>query len=216
MKYIIFEKIKKMVLEGKTKDIKSLLITAVEQGITPFEIIHEVLIPSMEFLGELYYNDELFIPELLSASRTVHACLKFFQSQYKIQFNNNFLGIKVIIGTVAGDLHDIGKNIISYYLEANGFEVVNLGVDVTAEKFLEAIRKYKPDVLAMSALLTTTMTEMEKIIRRIEKAGMRDEIKIIVGGGPVTREYASKIGADGFGQDGKEAVQWLKQTFAIQ
>jgi 5-methyltetrahydrofolate--homocysteine methyltransferase len=194
--------------EGKIDDVKKLTEEALGEGESAEIILKEGLIKAMDRIGLDFRNDEIYIPELLIAARAMHAgmaILKPILSQ-----SEGIMAGKVIIGTVKGDLHDIGKNLVIMMLEGGGFEVVDLGIDVSPEKFLEAIRIHKPQIVGMSALLTTTMMEMKNTIQAIEKAGLKSRVKAIVGGAPVTEKFARDIGADGYAPDAASAVEVVK------
>jgi 5-methyltetrahydrofolate--homocysteine methyltransferase len=166
----------------------------------------------MEVVGEKYERNEYFLAELIMAGETMKEGMKTLEPHLKAGELKR-VG-KVVIGTVRGDLHDIGKNIVATLLSAAGFDVIDLGVDVPPEKFVEAVKENSPDIVGMSALLTTTMVEMEDIIKELKKAGLRDKVKVIIGGAPITREYAEKIGADAAARDAVEGVNICKSWMA--
>jgi 5-methyltetrahydrofolate--homocysteine methyltransferase len=176
--------------------------------------LNEALIPAMDEVGEKFKGSEIFIPEVLKASRAMHGGLRILQDRVKGGDLVKRSG-RILIGTVAGDLHDIGKNLVSMFMDASGYEVINLGIDVPTEDFVWAVRKQKPQVLALSALLTTTMPAMQDTINALQKAGLREKVKILVGGGPVTGKFAEEIGADGYAYDARSAVEWLKHNNEI-
>jgi len=182
---------------------------AIDAGVTPYEAIMDGMAKGMEVVGQKYEAGEYFLAELIMAGETMKEGLSVLQPYMKTG-DMKHIG-KVVIGTVEGDLHDIGKNVVITLLTASGFEVIDLGVDVPAEKFVEAVKQYKPDIVAMSALLTTTMVNMAKVIKALEQAGLRDKVKIIVGGAPLTEEYAKQIGADAYGRDAVEGVNICKK-----
>jgi 5-methyltetrahydrofolate--homocysteine methyltransferase len=182
---------------------------AIDAGVTPYEAIMEGMAKGMEIVGQKYEAGEYFLAELIMAGETMKEGLSVLEPYMKTG-DMKHIG-KVVIGTVEGDLHDIGKNVVITLLTASGFEVIDLGVDVPAEKFVEAVKQYKPDIVAMSALLTTTMVNMAKVIKALEQAGLRDKVKIIVGGAPLTEEYAKQIGADAYGRDAVEGVNICKK-----
>lgn len=181
----------------------------IEQGIAPQAILEENLIPAMAEVGGLFENNEYFVPELLIAARAMQEGMKILNPLLKAS------GIskagRVIIGTVQGDLHDIGKNLVASMLEGGGFEVVDLGVDVPAEKFVEEAKKQDGTIVCLSALLTTTMPQMRGVIDSMKKAGIRDSVKVMIGGAPVTQDFATEIGADGYSDNASAAVQLAKQ-----
>ncbi|MCD6445105.1 corrinoid protein [Candidatus Bathyarchaeota archaeon] len=185
--------------------IRDVAKEAIEAGLSPYEAIMEGMAKGMDIVGQKYEQGEYFLAELIMAGETMKEGLSVLEPYMK-KGEMRHIG-KVVIGTVEGDLHDIGKNIVITLLTASGFEVVDLGVDVSAEKFVEAVRKHKPDIVAMSALLTTTMVNMEKVVKALEEAGLRDKVKIIVGGAPLTEEFAKQIGADAYGRDAVVGVE---------
>jgi len=182
---------------------------ALDVGITPYEAVMDGMAKGMEVVGQKYEAGEYFLAELIMAGETMKEGLSVLEPYMKAG-DMKHIG-RVVIGTVEGDLHDIGKNVVITLLTASGFEVVDLGVDVPAEKFVEAVKQYKPDIVAMSALLTTTMVNMAKIIKALEQAGLREKVKVIVGGAPLTEEYAKQIGADAYGRDAVEGVNICKK-----
>jgi 5-methyltetrahydrofolate--homocysteine methyltransferase len=182
---------------------------ALESGVDPREIILKSIGEGMEIIGRKFESSEYFIPELIIAGeigKEISEMLKPYLKGEGVRKAG-----KVVIGTVKGDLHDIGKNIVKMMLEAAGFEVIDLGVDVPKEKFVEAVRNEKPDILGMSALLTVTMVEMKNVIEALKEAGLRDKVKVIIGGAAVTEDYAKSIGANGYGADAIEGVKICKQ-----
>jgi len=196
-------------IEGVRKACKD----AVESGIPPYKAVIDGMAKGMEIVGQKYEANEYFLAELIMAGETMKEGMKILEPHLKAG-DVKATG-RVVIGTVKGDLHDIGKNIVVTLLEAAGFDVIDLGIDVSAEKFVEAVKNNSSDIVAMSALLTTTMTEMENIIKEIEKAGLRDKVKVIIGGAPITPDYARKIGADAAAKDAVEGVKickaWMRQ-----
>jgi len=172
--------------------------------VTNQAIINGYMIKAMEEVGQRFQRGEAFVPNLLMAARAMKGSLDILKPLMKGDASTS-LG-KVVIGTVKGDLHDIGKNLVASMLEGCGFEVINLGVDVGSEKFIEAVKENKADILCLSALLTTTMNYMKEVIDALQAAGMRDEVKVMVGGAPVTNAFAQQVGADGYSEDASEAV----------
>lgn len=193
------------VIEGQAALVKKLVEEAMSDGIPPSDVLFQGLIVGMNKVSQRFQKNEFFVPEVLMASRAIHAGLRVI----KPLLVDNVLPVhgKIVIGTVAGDLHDIGKNLVIMFLKAKGYEVVDLGIDVHPEQFLEAVLRYKPQVLGMSALLTTTMPMMAETVKLLERANVRDKVKIIVGGGPVTRDYCKNIRADGYASDARSAVE---------
>jgi len=188
--------------------VKEACKEAVDAGIPAYKAVTDGMAKGMEIVGEKYENGDYFLAELIMAGETMKEGMKVLEPYLK-GGEVKKVG-KVVIGTVRGDLHDIGKNIVVTLLNAAGFEVVDLGVDVSPEKFVEAVKQNNPDIVGMSALLTTTMIEMENIIKALKEAGLRDKVKIIIGGAPITQEYAEKIGADAAARDAVEGVNICK------
>ncbi|HVP77477.1 MAG TPA: corrinoid protein [Thermodesulfobacteriota bacterium] len=194
--------------QGQMEEVKKLTQEALSSGEAAEAILKEGLIPAMERLGVQFKNGEVYIPEVLVAARAMHAGMAVLKPILSV--STTTLMKKVIIGTVKGDLHDIGKNIVTMMLEGGGFEVIDLGINVPTEKFMEAIKTHQPHVVGMSALLTTTMNEMKTTIEAIEKAGLKDKVKTIVGGAPLTEKFAREIRADGYAPDAASAVDMVR------
>ena len=178
---------------------------ALNDGVDPQVIIHDYMVAAMERIGYMFEKCEVFVPELLLAARAMKGSLEILQPL--LTASGSEPNGKIIIGTVQGDLHDIGKNIVSSMLEGAGFNVINLGNDVSPQQFVNAIKEHHPDIIAMSALLTTTMTAMESTINSLRDAGLRDNVKVIIGGAPVTESYSDQIGADGYSNNANGAVK---------
>jgi len=195
------------VLEGDMDVVAEGVKTALDNGIAPGEILNDALIAAMGEVGELFEEGEYFVPEMLIAARAMKAGLGYLKP-FLVDSGIEPIGT-VAIGTVKGDLHDIGKNLVSMMLEGAGFEVMDLGTDVSPENFVSAIQQ-GADLVGFSALLTTTMPAMETTIQAIEAAGLRDQVKIMIGGAPVTAEYAKRIGADGYASDAGQAATLAK------
>ena len=185
---------------------------AVKAGVPAYEVVMNGMAKGMEIVGEKYERNEYFLAELIMAGETMKEGMKVLEPYLKAGELKK-IG-KVVIGTVRGDLHDIGKNIVATLLSAAGFEVVDLGVDVPPEKFVEAVKENNPDIVGMSALLTTTMVEMEEVIKALKESGLRDKVKVIIGGAPITEEFAKKIGADAAAKDAVEGVNICKSWVA--
>jgi corrinoid protein of di/trimethylamine methyltransferase len=203
-------RIKEAVINRQRNEIQEMIKGAVDGGIDPDEIINQGLIPAMDQVGKLFAENKIFVPEMLVSAMTMKIGLEVVKPLLK----GDALQSKgtIIIGTVKGDLHDIGKNLVTMMLEGAGFEVIDLGVDLTTDTLMEEVVKTKPDVLGLSALLTTTMPEMEKVIQALNVSGLKDKVRVMVGGAPVDRSFAERIGADGYGADAAEAVK-LAQRF---
>ncbi len=192
------------VLEGNAKLARDITKQALAENEDPQALMQKYMIPAMNEVGRRYEINEYFVPELLIAARAMKASLELIRPLL-IESGADLVG-SVVIGTVKGDLHDIGKNIVGAMLEGAGFEVIDLGVDVSPEKFIEVIRNKKVKLMAMSALLTTTMGSMKTTIEALKDSGVRDNVKIMIGGAPVTQKYADDIGADGYSSNANGAV----------
>src|ERR1039458_8532111 len=197
------------VIAGNAPETKALAEAALTDGIAPATIVNDGLIAAMGVVGERFGCGEIYVPEMLLSARAMQTALAILEPlMAKADIASRGT---VVLGTVKGDVHDIGKNIVVIMLKGSGFAVHDLGVDVPAERFVEAIQEHRPDLIGLSALLTTTMPAMKTVIEAIENAGMRDRVKVMVGGAPITEEYARSIGADGYGRDAGEAAQQAKQ-----
>lgn len=198
-------KISQNLIDGKAPAVKQLVTEALAEGTTPQTILNDALIVGMNEVGRRFKANEFYVPEVLLAARAMHGAmgiLKPLLIENKVQPR----GV-VVLGTVKGDLHDIGKNLVGMMLEGSGFQVIDAGVDVAAEKFVNTVKDSKPDLVAMSALLTTTMTNMKTTIQALEEAGVRKSVKVMVGGAPLTQRYADEIGADGYAADAASAAE---------
>jgi 5-methyltetrahydrofolate--homocysteine methyltransferase len=210
----VFAEIAEALIEGNAPQVKHLAEKALEQGSSPIDIVNLGLIKGMDVVGEKFKELEISVPEVLISARAMHTGLEIVKpllSKREVESRAVFM-----IGTVKGDIHEIGKNLVSMLMEGAGFTIIDLGVDVPAKKFVEEIKEKNPDIVGMSALLTITMQEMEDIIKSIEKAGLRENVKIIIGGAPVTQEFADRIGADGYGEDGRDAVKKAKALLGME
>jgi len=188
------------ILNGKLEQAVDVTNQAIADGVEPQAIINGYMIKAMEEVGQRFQRGEAFVPNLLMAARAMKGSLDILKRDA-----STTLG-KVVIGTVKGDLHDIGKNLVASMLEGCGFEVINLGVDVPSDKFIAAIKENNADILCLSALLTTTMNYMKDVIEALKADGLRDQVKVMVGGAPVTAMFAEQVGADGYSEDASEAV----------
>ena len=197
------------ILNGKSDDAAAATRDAVAEHTSPQDLINGQMIRAMSQVGQRFQDGQAFVPQLLMAGRAMKAALEILKPMMAGQAATS-LG-KVVIGTVKGDLHDIGKNLVASMLEGCGFEVVNIGIDVSADAFIEAVKQNQPDILCMSALLTTTMGYMKDVIQALEQAGIRDQVKVMVGGAPVTQGFADEIGADGYSDNANSAVTVAKQ-----
>jgi len=199
------------VLEGDLRQAKPMVQAAIDTGVPASRILNESLIAPMSEVGRLFEEGEYFVPEMLVSAKTMQSALEVLKPLL-VAGGVEAIG-KVVLGTVRGDQHDIGKNLVGMMMEGAGFEVVDLGVDVSPSKFIEAITD-DTDVIGLSALLTTTMPAMGVTIKAIADAGLRDKVKIIIGGAPVTQAYADQIGADGFAKDASQAASLAKSFLA--
>lgn len=203
----ILDEIKEALMKGDANQVRERAAKAVAEGLDPVTIINDGFITAMSIIGTKFKNNEVYVPEVLVAARAMHAgmdTVKPFLAGDALQEKGT-----VLIGTVKGDLHDIGKNLVIIMLQGGGFKVVDLGIDVSAEKFVEAVKENKPDVVAISALLTSTIINMKGVIEDL--ADYRDQVKIIVGGAPVTQDFADKIGADAYAPDAASAVEKVRE-----
>ena len=194
---------------GRVEIVETMVNDAVAENISAETIMNEGLVTGMLELGEMFKNNEVYVPEVLIAARAMKAGMEIIKPLL-LADNVEMLGT-VAIGTVKGDLHDIGKNLVAMMLEGAGFNVIDLGVDVTPEQYVECVKNNNVQVVGMSALLTTTMTSMKEIIDALKDAGLRDQVKVIIGGAPITQEYADEIGADGFSVDAASATELAKK-----
>jgi len=186
---------------------------ALRNQMPPLEIV-EALSKGLRRIGDMFGEGQVFLPEIVMAASVMEASMGMLAPLLSDSKISTMFG-RIVIGTVKGDIHDIGKNIVRSVLQANGFQVVDLGVDVSAEKFVEAVKRHKPDILAMSALLTITVNEMPRVIQELQENGMRGQLKVIIGGAPTTEGYARKIGADAWGSDANDAVTKVKMLLGI-
>ena len=205
----LLQQISEKLQKGDAKGVRSGVEEALEQGVTPRQILEESLLAAMSIIGVKFKNNEVFVPEVLIAARAMNSAMEVLKP--RLVDDGVEPVASVILGTVKGDLHDIGKNLVKMMLEGAGFEVHDLGIDVSAEKFVAAIKEHKPQIVGMSALLTTTMVEMKGIVQAISDAGYRDDVTIMVGGAPVTEKYAQEIGADLYGKDAADAATLAKE-----
>jgi len=200
------------ILTGNLKSAKEITQQALAAGADPQAMVQQYMIPAMDEVGRRYEANEYFVPELLISARAMKASLEFIRPLL-IASGAEPAG-RVVIGTVKGDLHDIGKNLVAAMLEGAGFEVIDLGVDVSPEKFITALNEKKAGLVAMSALLTTTMNSMKTTVEAMKAAGVRNNVKIMIGGAPVTEKYAEEIGADGYSTNANGAVALARKLVA--
>jgi corrinoid protein of di/trimethylamine methyltransferase len=199
-----WQKLSEAILNGDAKTALAVTEEALANGANPQELIDQYMTPAMTEAGDRFECEEFFVPELLLAARAMKTALQPLRPLLAKQGAKT--AGKVVVGTVKGDLHDIGKNLVVALLEGGGFEVVDLGSDVAPEKFVNTVKEMKPDLVGLSALLTVTMPSMGATIEALEQAGVRDQVKVLVGGAPVTQEFATQIGADGYADNASAAV----------
>ena len=205
MKEEIFEKLAQAVIDGEPEDAAALAKEALEQGLDPLECITQGLTKGIQKVGELFADGEYFLPELIIGADAMKGALDILEPAL-VGDQKRKVVANVVLGTVEGDLHEIGKTLVGTMLTANGFQVKDIGVDQPASAFIEAIKETDATIVGASALLTTTMLKQEKLIQALNEAGLRDKVKVMVGGAPVTDEFAKKIGADGYAEDAISAV----------
>jgi 5-methyltetrahydrofolate--homocysteine methyltransferase len=206
------EGIYKAVMAGDADTAATLVQSGLDEGLAPGEILNKGCIAAMGEVGRLFEDGEMFVPEMLIAARAMQAGMNILKPH--LAEGEIVSAGTAVLGTVAGDLHDIGKNLVGMMMEGSGFEIVDLGTDVKPDAFVAAVKEHNPDLIGMSALLTTTMPAMTATIEALTEAGLRDEVKIIVGGAPVTQAFAEKIGADGFAPDASSATRKAKELLA--
>lgn len=207
------EELVKAVIEGNAPVVSRLVVQGLDQGLEAATILSEGLTPGMSTVGELFQKGEYFLPEMLFSAKAMAGGLEHLEAIFSTSDSNSLA--TVVIGTVKGDLHDIGKNIVGMIMKGAGFNVVDLGVDVPAERFVEVVSEKNADILALSALLSTTMPSMRDTIGVVAKSGIRDRVKILVGGAPVTSKFAGEIGADGYAEDAPGAVTKAKKLLEL-
>lgn len=201
----MYDQLAQAVIEGEQDEAEGLAKQALDQGLDPLTCINEGLTKGIERVGDLFSSGEYFLPELIIGAEAMKVALAVLEPAMVDDQEREVVG-RVVMGTVEGDMHEIGKTLVSTMLTANGFKVFDIGVDQSAEKFIDAIKENDAEIVGASALLTTTMLQQRKLIEAIEEAGLRDQVKIIVGGAPVTDSFATEIGADGYAEDAISAV----------
>jgi 5-methyltetrahydrofolate--homocysteine methyltransferase len=201
----VYEKLAQAVIDGEVDDVRELSNQALEMGLDPLSCINEGLTKGIQRVGELFSSGEYFLPELIIGADVMKAGLEILEPAMLADQKREVVG-KVVLGTVEGDLHEIGKTLVGTMLTANGFQVIDIGVDKTSSDFVTAIKESDAAIVGASALLTTTMLQQKELVKAIEEAGIREQVKIMVGGAPVTASYAEEIGADGYAEDAISAV----------
>jgi corrinoid protein of di/trimethylamine methyltransferase len=200
------------VVNGDAKTSQAITQQALADGVDPLKLVNEYMVPAMDEVGRRFEANEYFVPELLIAARAMKASLELIRPLLTARGDQP--AGRVAIGTVKGDLHDIGKNLVASLLEGGGFEVIDLGVNVPPEKFIATIKEKGANIVAMSALLTTTMPAMKSTIDALKQAGVREQVKVLIGGAPITQKYADEIGADGYSENAVGAVALAKKAVA--
>jgi corrinoid protein of di/trimethylamine methyltransferase len=201
------------IVAGKLEPAVEVTNQVIAEGLDIQSVISNYMIKAMEEIGNRFEHQQAYVPELLMSARAMKGSLELLKPH--LQGNKTATIGKVVIGTVFGDLHDIGKNLVASMLEGCGFEVINLGVNISADKFIETVKSEKPNILCLSALLTTTMTYMKNIIETLEKEGLRDKVKVMVGGAPLNEMFAKQIGADGYTSNANAAVIKAKELLEV-
>jgi len=200
-------------IKGKAPEVKELVQRAIDEGEDVEKVLNEGLVAGMSVVGAKFKANEFYVPEVLIAARAMKSGMGILRP---ILAEKNIKGVgTVVLGTVRGDLHDIGKNLVAMMLEGAGFEIIDLGVDVSPEKFIETAKEKKADLVGLSALLTTTMPSMKDVVKAVGDSGLKDKVKVMIGGAPLTQSYADEIGADGYAPDAASAVDEVKQLLGV-
>ena len=208
------DKIKEVIIAGKHKEIEDLVQAAIEDKADLDQIINEGMVAAMDVVGQRFAENQIYIPEMLVSAVTMKKGLEIINPLLKsdeIESKG-----KIIMGTVKGDIHDIGKNLVIMMLQGAGFDVIDLGVDISTEELTQKVDEIKPDILGLSALLTTTMPEIKNVIETLKDKGLRNDVKVIIGGAPLNAAFAEKVGADGYGKDAAEAVVLARSLIAVK
>ncbi len=210
----VLAEIRDRLYDGDEEAIAALVKQALEQGLAADQILQDGLVQGMDRVGRDFRDGVLYVPEVLFCAKAMHGGVALLKPLLDTASAKNHG--RIVIGSVKGDIHDIGKNLVAIMMEGAGFEVIDLGVDVSTEKFVEAVRKYQPDLVGMSSLLTTTMEQMKVVIAALEEAGVRDRVKVLVGGAPINARYAEEIGADAYAPNAGAAVTQGKALVAAR
>jgi len=205
----VLQKISEELQSGNYRVVPKLVQDALDAKIPPSKILSEGLVSGMDIVGDKFRRDELFMPEVLISAKAMQAGMEILRP--KLIESGAKLAGKIVLGTVKGDLHDIGKNLVGMLMEGAGYEVIDLGIDVPSDKFVDAVKTTKPDLVGLSALLTTTMPKMKEVIDSLVEAGVRNSVKVVVGGAPVTEKFAKDIGGDGYAPDAASAVEKARE-----
>lgn len=209
----LLQEIANCIINGKAPDTEKLVQQALDSNVPVKDILNKGLVAAMDVVGEKFKNNEFYVPEVLIAARAMKTGMKLLKPRFAESGVEPIA--KLALGTVKGDLHDIGKNLVAMMLEGAGFEIIDLGVDVAPEKFVAAIKDQNANVVGLSALLTTTMLNMKSTIEKLKNDGIRDNVKVVIGGAPVTQSYADEIGADGYAADAATAVTVVKKLLNL-
>ena len=211
----LYKEMAQAVIDGEDGEAAALAQQALDQGIDPLEAINKGFTAGMDVVGELYSTGEYFLPDLIMGGEAMKAALAVLEPVLKAAGQSRQVLGKVVLGTVKGDIHEIGKSLVGSMLSANGFEVFDLGIDVESETFVAKAHEYGADILALSALLTTTMLRQREVIEHLVESGLRERVQVMVGGSPVTQGWADQIGADGFAEDAANAVVVAKRLMGV-
>jgi corrinoid protein of di/trimethylamine methyltransferase len=211
MSEALFAAMKQSIIDGDEEAAAAVAQQALDAGIDPLEAINQGYVAGMSYVGDQFSQGEMFLPDMMLAAEAMKAAVAVLEPEMTRRGTHRTMLGKVVLGTVKGDIHEIGKNLVATMLSASGFEVYDLGVDVAFEKFIEKAREVNADIIGMSALLTTTMTGQRAVIEMLDDMGLRSKVKVIVGGAPVTRSWAAEIGADGMSEDAMGAVALAKK-----
>jgi 5-methyltetrahydrofolate--homocysteine methyltransferase len=209
-----FENVSQSIVNGQEAQVREQVKSLLDAGVVPLDIIYDGLIAGMNVVGNRFKAGEMFVPEVLMAARSMAAGIELVKPLIADKDMPN--KGTIILGTVKGDLHDIGKNLVGMMLESSGFSVVNMGIDIAPDKFTEAVKEHHPQILAMSTLLTTTMLSMRDTIELLKEEGLRDKVQVIVGGAPISQDFADEIGADGFAPDAASAVELCNKLVGVE
>lgn len=212
----LIKKVVDAILEYDPEKTAEAVNETLNAGVPPLEIMEKGVTQALKEVGKMFGEGKIFLPELIMAGEAGKAALSILEPKIKERKETIKSYGKILLATVEGDIHDIGKSLVGAVLMANGFEVIDIGVDVPTDKLVEKVKELKPDVVGLSALMTTTMLNQEKVVKKLEEAGLRDAVKVIVGGAPVTEEWAKKIGADAYGADAMDAVKKIKELLGVK
>lgn len=209
----IYETLSTAILEGDSETTSEMTQKGLDDGIAAQDLLNNGLIVGMDEVGVRFKRGDMFVPEVLMSAEAMSEAMKILRPI--LADSDTKMAGKILMGTVEGDLHDIGKNLVSMMCEGSGFEIINIGFDAPPEKFIDGIKEHQPDIVGMSAMLTTTMRAMGHTIKAIEEAGLRDQVKVMVGGAPVDQEFADRIGADGYGANAPSSADLAKQLVGL-